>query len=94
MVSQTHSGAEIVRALGQAYRTVYDEWPPQPITPKTRIFADLHANDPDPVYALEWRREAARILGITETRLPAPIHGKDYTIRELVEIISDVERTA
>lgn len=91
MVSQVHTTAEILRALGEAYCSVYEERPPVHIKPETRIFQDLKANEPDSTYALQWRTETARRLGINESRLPAPEHGKDYTIKELVDMISNAE---
>lgn len=86
-----HTESEILRALGQAYRNVYDERPPVAIAKDTQIFRDLKANEPDPAYALQWRAETAKLLGIDQKRLPNPEHGRDYTISELVEIISKAE---
>lgn len=58
---------------------------------KTRVFADLHANDPDQTYALEWRAKVAKRLNINENVLPPTKEGRDYTIGELVEMLQKAE---
>lgn len=91
MVATQHTEKEILNALGRAYFETYEEKPPVKITPETKIYSDLRANEPDSAYALEWRNLTARHLGIDETALPKPEHGRDYKISELVEMIRQAE---
>lgn len=76
--------------LGE-YVQLYQEKPSR-FGDDTHIYHDLHANDPDSTYALIWRINVMRELGVHENALPKPRHGYDYTIGELVNIIQEALR--
>ena len=84
------SRQEILRIMENAYAEVYLEEGEKP----PRISEDMHISDlgvlrEDSAFSLEWRDRVAHQLGLNSTRLPKPVEKKDYTIRELVDILKN-----
>ena|SRR3989338_5569678 len=65
---------------------------PENFDDKMYVWKDLHADEPDPVFAVAWGDEYARRLSLHKKNFPALRREEDYKIGQLLDMTMEALR--